>query len=88
MTRVEDGSPAALAGLRGGSRTEAFNGLDVTLGGDLIVAIGGTKVDDAEDVSRLVTTTLEPGQTVTFTVLRGTRRVSIPVTLGNRPASG
>jgi len=88
VTRVEDGSPAALAGLRGGARTEAFNGLDVTLGGDLIVAIGGTKVDDAEDVSRLVTTTLEPGQTVTFTVLRGDRRISIPVTLGNRPASG
>ena len=88
VTRVEDGSPAALAGLRGGSRTEAFNGLDVTLGGDLIVAIGGTKVNDADDVSRLVTTTLEPGETVTFTVLRGTRRVSIPVTLGNRPASG
>ena len=88
VTRVEDGSPAALAGLHGGSRTEAFNGLDVTLGGDLIVAIGGTKVDDADDVSRLVTTTLEPGQTVTFTVLRGKRRISIPVTLGNRPASG
>ena len=88
VTRVEDGSPAGLAGLHGGSRTEAFNGLDVTLGGDLIVAIGGTKVDDADDVSRLVTTTLEPGQTVTFTVLRGTRRISIPVTLGNRPASG
>jgi S1-C subfamily serine protease len=88
VTRVEDGSPAALAGLHGGSRTEAFNGLDVTLGGDMIVAIGGTKVADADDVSRLVTTTLEPGQTVTFTVLRGKQRISIPVTLGNRPASG
>jgi S1-C subfamily serine protease len=88
VTRVEDGSPAGLAGLRGGSRTEAFNGLDITLGGDLIVAIAGTKVDDADDVSRLVTTTLEPGQTVTFTVLRGQKRVSVPVTLGNRPASG
>jgi S1-C subfamily serine protease len=88
VTRVEDGSPAGLAGLHGGSRTEAFNGQDVTLGGDLIVAIAGTKVDDAEDVSRLVTTTLRPGQTVTFTVVRGTKRISIPVTLGNRPASG
>ena len=88
VTRVEEGSPAGLAGLRGGSRTEAFNGLDVTLGGDMIVAIGGTKVDDADDVSRLVTTTLEPGQTVTFTVLRGKQRISVPVTLGNRPASG
>ena len=88
VTRVEDGSPAARAGLRGGGRTEAFNGLDVTLGGDMIVAIGDAKVEDADDVSRLVTTTLEPGQTVTFTVLRGKRRIAIPVTLGNRPASG
>jgi S1-C subfamily serine protease len=88
VTRVEDGSPAGLAGLRGGSRTEAFNGQDVTLGGDLIVAIAGTKVDAADDVSRLVTTTLRPGQTVTFTVVRGKKRMSIPVTLGNRPASG
>jgi S1-C subfamily serine protease len=88
VTRVEDGSPAASAGLRGGRRTEAFNGLDVTLGGDLIVAIGGTKVEGADDVSRLATTTLEPGQTVTFTVLRGKRRIAIPVTLGDRPPSG
>ena len=88
VTRVEEGSPAGLAGLRGGSRTEAFNGLDVTLGGDLIVAIAGTKVDDADDVYGIVTTTLEPGQTVTFTVVRGKKRISVPVTLGNRPASG
>jgi 2-alkenal reductase len=88
VTRVEDGSPAAAAGLRGGERTEAFNGLDVTLGGDLIVAIAGTKIQGADDVSRLVTTKLMPGQTVTFTVLRGNRRVSIPVTLGDRPTTG
>ncbi len=46
VTRVDTGSPADAAGLRGGGRTEAFNGLDLTLGGDLIVAIGGTKVDE------------------------------------------
>ncbi len=88
VTRVEEGSPAGAAGLRGGQRTEVFNGLDVTLGGDLIVAINGTKVEGADDVSRLVTTELEPGQKVTFTVLRGNRRLAIPVTLGNRPTTG
>jgi S1-C subfamily serine protease len=86
VTRVEERTPAAAAGLRGGSRTEAYNGLDVTLGGDVIVAIGGTKVESADDVSRLVTTVLLPGQTVPFTVLRGGERRTVKVRLGERPA--
>ena len=85
VTQVEEGSPAAAAGVRGGTRTEAFNGKDVTLGGDLIVAIGGSKIESADDVSRLVTTDLTPGQTVTFTVVRGTKRVKLDVTLADRP---
>jgi len=87
ITSVEEGGPADAAGLRGGDRTEAFNGLDVTLGGDLIVAIGGEKVESADDVSRLVTTELLPGETVTFTVLRGERRTEVDVTLGDRPTN-
>jgi S1-C subfamily serine protease len=87
VTRVDDGTPAADAGLRGGSRTEAFNGLDVTLGGDLIVAIGETEVDGTDDVSRVVTELL-PGETVPFTVLRGKRRLTVDVTLGTRPTTG
>ena len=85
VTQVEEGSPAAAAGVRGGTRTEAFNGKDVTLGGDVIVAIGGSKIESADDVSRLVTTDLTPGQTVTFTVVRGTKRVKLDVTLADRP---
>jgi S1-C subfamily serine protease len=84
VTRVEGGTPAADAGLRGGSRTEAHNGQDITLGGDLIVAIAGKAVHGADDVSRIVTE-LRPGQTVEFTVVRGGRTVSVDVTLGNRP---
>jgi S1-C subfamily serine protease len=86
VTRVEDGTPAADAGLKGGSRTETRNGEDFTLGGDLIVAIGDTEVRGADDVSRLVTTRLRPGETVPFTVIRGTKRLTLDVTLGDRPA--
>jgi S1-C subfamily serine protease len=87
VTRVDDGTPAATAGLHGGTRTEVYNGLDVTLGGDLIVAIGKTPVTSTEDVSRIVATELLPGETVTFTVLRGgTRRAQVDVTLGQRPS--
>jgi S1-C subfamily serine protease len=87
VTRVDDGTPAARAGLRGGTRTEVYNGLDVTLGGDVIVAIGAAPVLGTDDVSRIVSTELLPGQTVTFTVLRGgTKRTKVDVTLGERPA--
>ena len=87
VTRVDDGTPAARAGLRGGGRTEVYNGLDVTLGGDLIVAIGKEPVRSTDDVSRIVSTRLLPGQTVTFTVLRGgTKRATVDVTLAERPA--
>ncbi|HET8741392.1 MAG TPA: trypsin-like peptidase domain-containing protein [Gaiella sp.] len=87
VTRVEQGTPAAAAGLRGGTRTEAYNGIDLTLGGDLIVAIGKTPVRSTEDVSRVVATELSPGQRVTFTVLRGgTRRATVEITLGERPS--
>jgi len=84
VTQVEQGTPAQAAGLRGGTRTEAYNGRDVTLGGDVIVAIGETKVSGADDVSRIVTTELVPGQTVEFTVIRNGTRKTFEVTLGDR----
>ena len=87
IAEVESGTPAAAAGLEGGSREERLNGQDITLGGDLIVGIAGETVRTAEDVSRIVTERLLPGQVVTFDVLRGgTKRVSVKVKLAERPA--
>ena len=60
---VEDG-PADRAGLRGGSDREVFNGIPLDLGGDLIVSFGGTSVERAADIARIVTEQLRPGQTV------------------------
>jgi S1-C subfamily serine protease len=84
VSGVEPGTPADEFGLRGGSRTEAYNGIDVTLGGDVIVAIGGSEVESSDDVSRIVTTELLPGQTVPFTVVRKGLRRTIDVTVGDR----
>ena len=54
----------------------------------MIVAIDGRKVSSAEDLIRIVSDRLLPGQTAAFTVLRnGTKRLSIPVTLGERSAT-
>ncbi len=86
VTQVEPGTPAAKAGVRGGTRVESWNGLRVTLGGDLIVRIATTPVTSAQDVSRAVTL-LEPGDRVPLTLLRGgTKRQVVQVTLSERPA--
>jgi len=88
VSRVEGGTPAAAAGLHGSTRTESFNGANVSVGGDVIVAIDGRRVGSAEDLIRIVSDHLLPGQTAAFTVLRkGTKRVSISVTLGERSAT-
>ena len=65
---------------------EDADGVQVTLGGDVIVRIGKTPIASAQDVSRAVALHLA-GEKVQFTVLRGgkTRRV-VEVTLAERPS--
>jgi 2-alkenal reductase len=85
---VVRGSGAARAGLKAGTRVEAFRGLGVHVGGDAIVAIDGLPVAGAEDVVRIVATRLSPGETARFTVVRGRVRRTVAVTLGERPPAG
>ena len=83
---VNPGSAGAKAGLHGSDRDVIYRGLDVRLGGDAIVAIDGIPVRQAEDVVRIVTQRLLPGERATFTVVRGTHRRVVPVLLTERPA--
>ena len=61
---VVDGGPADAAGLHGGNDVKAFNGISISLGGDLIVSFAGEPVERAADVAAIVTNRLRPGQTV------------------------
>jgi S1-C subfamily serine protease len=85
ITSVRPDSPAARAGLRGGSDEREYNGSAFTFGGDVIVAIGDRPVRSAADVVRAVTERLRPGQTVNVTIVRGGMRLTVPVTLADRP---
>jgi S1-C subfamily serine protease len=85
---VLPGSGASAAGLKAGSRTEAFRGLGVHVGGDAIVAIDGTPVASSEDVVRIVATQLYPGEVARFTLVDGKARRVVKVTLGERPPAG
>jgi 2-alkenal reductase len=85
ITSVRPASPAARAGLRGGSEERDFNGSAFTYGGDVITAIAGKPVTSAADVVRAVTERLRPGQTVPIAIVRGGERQTVKVTLANRP---
>ena len=84
ISNVVDGGPAAAAGLRGGSGREEVLGIEFIRGGDVIVAIDGQTVGSSEDVVRIVTTSLSPGQVARFTIRRGKTRREVPVRLGER----
>jgi S1-C subfamily serine protease len=87
ITSVEGDSPASKAHLRGGKGDQQFLGTDFSPGGDVIVAIDGRLVRSSEDVVRIVTERLSPGEVVSFTVVRGKSRLDVPVRLGTRPAN-
>jgi S1-C subfamily serine protease len=53
----------------------------------VIVAIDGHAVASAEDVVRVVTTELSPGETVPLTFYRGSNRRTVDVKLAERPAN-
>jgi 2-alkenal reductase len=82
---VEAGSAGDRAGLRAGHVGAAYAGIQVKVGGDVIVAIDGIPVRAAGDVVRIISERLDPGQTARFTIYRGPRKLVVPVTLAERP---
>jgi S1-C subfamily serine protease len=78
---VRPGSPAAQAGLRGGSASATVDGQTLTVGGDIIVSIDGRPVVRFSDLAETVAG-LRPGSHVTLGIVRGGRRIQLPVTLG------
>jgi S1-C subfamily serine protease len=85
---VKPGTAAAKAGIVAGTRDAVYEGLAVKVGGDAIVAIDGIPVESAEDVVRIVSERLVPGETARFTVVRGAARRTVTVTLDSRPPAG
>ncbi|MEA2221684.1 MAG: hypothetical protein QOH83_60 [Solirubrobacteraceae bacterium] len=81
---VRPGSPAAQAGLRGGSRLRKLGGDEVHVGGDIIKSVDGKKVRTNDDVAALIGDH-RPGERVGLEIIRDGTRRTVSVKLGRRP---
>jgi serine protease Do len=83
---VGEDTAADRAGLRAGTTDVVVAGDGYTLGGDVIVALGGKRVASLEQL-RDVLARHEPGETVKLEIYRDNSRRTLDVTLGRQPLS-
>ncbi len=87
IAQVTSGGPSANAGLQGGTERTVIVEEQVILGGDIIIAINGTRIRGIDDMSAYLEEYTLPGQTVNFTVVRGNETIIVPLELGSRPTT-
>lgn len=84
VQRVERGSAAEEAGIRGPRQIVIVGNYRVGVGGDLIVAIDGRPVDGNDSLQRTLNRK-RAGDLLELTVYRNGRKQTIPVRLGEAP---
>ena len=83
---VGDGTAADRAGIRPGTDTTVVAGESYTLGGDVIVAVGGRRVSSLEEL-RDALADHKPGDKVEVELYRGDDQRTVEVELGRQPVS-
>jgi putative serine protease PepD len=83
IEKVAPGGPAAQAGIRGGNRVVLAGLQQLTIGGDILVAINGKTVTDQSDLTLLLDRA-QPGEVVTLTIVRNGRKMDVRVKLGQQ----
>ena len=86
VTQVTSNGPADKAGLRGGTSQVLVAGEWVIIGGDIIIAVDGTRITNMDDLLTYMETNTVPGQTINLTIIRNNQTMTLPVELGTRPS--
>jgi serine protease Do len=87
VEKVQSGSPAADAGLKGGTQTTTIGGQSVTIGGDIIIGYDQLQVTSLTDLQSYLSQS-QPGQDVVLTIVRNGQEMTVDVILGQSPTSG
>ena len=88
VTDITAGSPADKAGVRGGYKIDDINGMEIALGGDIIVGIDNNTVRKIDDILSYLEREKKVGDEVQLSVLRDGRiQETLPTILAVRPGS-
>jgi len=83
---VQPSTGAAKAGLKGGTVRTTIAGEDYMMGGDIIVGAAGKAVGTTEELRDLIAAR-KPGDKITLEIYRGTKKLTVTVTLGRQPSA-
>ncbi len=81
IVQAVPGGSADRAGLRGGADRAYLGNTPIMVGGDLIVAIGGEKIESQQTLARIMNKH-RAGDTVKVTIFRGKKQMEVSVALG------
>jgi S1-C subfamily serine protease len=84
ISGIDQGSPADEAGLHGPNRSVIVGMYRLRVGGDLITAIDGKRVESQDALQRAINRK-RAGEKIDLTIVRGTRSSTVSVTLGAAP---
>jgi 2-alkenal reductase len=85
VTEVQPESPASKAGLHGGVQIGDYAGGRIPYDGDIVVAIDGVKVVNADDLVSYLELNASVGDVIEMTVNRNGQEQRLQMTLGSRP---
>jgi len=81
IVQAVQGGAADRAGLRGGSERAYLGNTPIMVGGDLIVAVEGERIESQQNLAQVMNKH-RAGDTVTVTIYRGKKKMEVSVTLG------
>jgi S1-C subfamily serine protease len=81
IVQAVEGGSADRAGLHGGTERAYLGNTPIMIGGDLIIAIDGEKVESQQNLAQVMNKH-RAGDTIKVTIFRGKKKMEVAVTLG------
>ena len=86
LTHVSSGGAADKAGLKSGNQQVIINDQQMIIGGDIIIAVDGTRIINGDSFMSYIEEHTVPNQIISVTIMRNHQILTVSVQLGQRPA--